>query len=96
MMKFRPIPTIAKLDGWPINGVEVDIIFAHELIKLYILRVKPPFLPFWCEIRCDAWVANRCIKLDSDEWITNPNQSAVTYPDVCKCCQPSNAKGESQ
>lgn len=28
------------------HGMESDIVLAHELIELHILRVLPPFLPF--------------------------------------------------
>ena len=32
MVKHGPIATIAKLDRWEVDDMEVDIVLAHELV----------------------------------------------------------------
>jgi hypothetical protein len=62
-MKFRPISAVTDLNGRKIYGVEVYIIFTHELVKVDVLGVKPPLFPFWGIVGCDAGVTNGSIKL---------------------------------
>ena len=62
-MELRPIPSITNLHGRPIDSMKVNIIFAHELIQLDILRVKPPLFPFRGIVGRDTRIANRGIEL---------------------------------
>lgn len=62
-MQFCPISAVTDLNRGKIDGMEVDIIFAHELVKVDILWVKPPLLPFCGIVGCDAGVTEGCIKL---------------------------------
>lgn len=63
MMKLRPVTAITDLNRRKIDGVEVNVIFTHKLVKLDFLGIKPPLLPLWGIISCNAWVADRRIKL---------------------------------
>lgn len=62
-MQHRPIASVPYLNRGEENCVEIDIVFPHELVKLHILRVEPPLLPFARVVCRDAWVSNRSIKL---------------------------------
>ncbi len=64
MMQFRPVTAITKLDGWPIDGVEINIVFTHELVKADILGIEPPFFPMKSVVGCDTRVSNRRVKLE--------------------------------
>jgi len=44
--------------------MEVYIVLAHELIEMDVLRIEPPLLPLGCEIRGNAKVTDRGLKLD--------------------------------
>jgi len=48
MMQLRPVATVRNLDRRPVDSVEVDVILAHELIKIDVVRVEPPLFPFQC------------------------------------------------
>jgi hypothetical protein len=63
MMQFRPITSIPKLNGRPINSVEIDIVFTHELEKANVLGVKPPLFPFGGIVGCNAWITYWGIEL---------------------------------
>jgi hypothetical protein len=63
MMQFSPVPPITNLDGRPINGVEIDVIFTHELVKLDVLGVEPPLLPLRGVAGGDTRISDRRIEL---------------------------------
>lgn len=65
-MKHGPRSAVTKLNGREVNGVEVDIIFAHELIQSHVLGVQPPLLPFGSIVGGDTWIANGRIELVRD------------------------------
>ena len=63
VVKLRPVSSIPNLDRRPVDSVEVDIILAHELIKVHVVGVEPPLFPLRCQVGGDAWVSNGSIKL---------------------------------
>lgn len=46
--------------------MEIDIIFTHELVKINVFRVEPPFLPFGEVVGRYTWVSDRGIKLEGE------------------------------
>ena len=62
-MERSPVPSVCNLHRWKIDCVEIHVVFAHELIKIDVLGIKPPSLPLRCEIRGYANVAYRGFKL---------------------------------
>jgi hypothetical protein len=63
MVRQGPVAAVTKFNGWEIYRMEINIIFAHELVEIDVFRFKPPLFPFWCEICCYAWVSDRRIEL---------------------------------
>ncbi len=45
--------------------MEIRVVFAHELIEMDVLGIKPPLLPLGCEIRGNTRVAYRCVELEA-------------------------------
>jgi hypothetical protein len=65
MMESSPVPSVTDLYRWEIYCVEIHIVFAHELIKMDVLRITPPPLPLGREIRGNTEVAYRCFELEA-------------------------------
>lgn len=63
-MQHGPLAAIGHLHSGPEHGVEVDVIFAHELVKLDVLGRSPPFLPLVGVRRCYRRVTDRCVHPD--------------------------------
>jgi hypothetical protein len=63
VVKQGPVTTVSNLHGRPIDGMEVDIIFAHELIEFNVFRIKPPFFPFWRVVGGDTRITDRRVEL---------------------------------
>ena len=34
-----PVPPVAPKDRWPVDGVEIDVVFPHELVKADVVGV---------------------------------------------------------
>jgi len=64
MIERSPVPSVTELYRGEIDCVEIHIVFAHELIEMDILGIKPPLPPLGCEIRCNTNVAYRCFELE--------------------------------
>lgn len=64
MMQRSPIASITQQHRREIDGVEIDVIFSHELVKFDVIGVEPPFLPFGGVVGGDTGVAQGCIELD--------------------------------
>ena len=62
-MKHGPWAPVSDLDRREVDSVEVNIIFAHELVQADVGLVKPPPFPFGCVVGRDTWVSNTCLKL---------------------------------
>ena len=45
VVELRPVAAVADLDRGEVDGVEVRVVFAHELVKLYVGGVEPPLFP---------------------------------------------------
>ena len=63
VVEHGPITTVADLDRGEVDGVEVDVVLAHELIQVNVLLVEPPLLPLLSVVRGDTDVADTCFKL---------------------------------
>ena len=68
-MQTCPVSAITPKNRWPVDGMEIDIVFTHELVKADVVRVQPPLLPFGRVAGGDAWVSNAGIKLG---WVSLP------------------------
>ena len=44
-MQLSPFLASPKLACWEDNGMELNIVFAHELIEFHIFWILPPLLP---------------------------------------------------
>lgn len=66
-MQSRPFPSIADLNRGEVDGMEVDIVLAHELIEIDIFRVEPPLFPLRCIIGSDADIANAGFELSNNQ-----------------------------
>ena len=62
-MQTRPIPAITPKDRGPVDGVEINIVFTHELVEADVFRVHPPLFPFRRIAGGDAWVSNTSVEL---------------------------------
>ena len=62
-MQARPVPSIAPKNRWPVNGMEINVVLSHELIKADVVWVQPPPFPFGRIAGGDAWVPNTGVKL---------------------------------
>lgn len=67
MVEHRPVTAVTEFDRREEDGVEVDIVFPHELIETNMLGIEPPFPPFWCVVCGNAGVAYRCVELHYDK-----------------------------
>ena len=65
MVKGSPWATITLLDGREVDGVEVDVVLAHELVEADIVMVKPPLLPIRRVVGSDTGVSYAGFKLQS-------------------------------
>ena len=63
MMQSCPISTVAQLNGWEVDCMEVHVIFPHELEQTDVLRVQPPLFPIGRVVGCDAQIPDWGIKL---------------------------------
>ena len=63
MVEHGPWATVTELNGGEENGVEVDVVLAHELEELDVLLVEPPAFPFRRVVGCYTWVANGRVEL---------------------------------
>lgn len=63
MMQFRPLPPIGNLHRREVYSVEIDVVLAHELVKINIFRIEPPLLPFGQVVGGYTWVSDGGIKL---------------------------------
>jgi hypothetical protein len=63
MMKHGPVPPVTQLHGREEDGVEVNVVLAHELEELNVLRVEPPLLPsIRKEVGGDTGIAERSVE----------------------------------
>ena len=67
VVEHGPITTVADLDRWEVDSVEVDVVLAHELIQVDVLVVEPPPLPFGGVISRDTRITDACVKL---RWVS--------------------------
>ena len=85
VVEHGPITTVADLDRGEVDGVEVDVVLAHELIQANVLLVEPPLLPLWSVVGCDTWVPYACIELGRNK---SASQAArgdpASYPNICR------------
>jgi hypothetical protein len=65
MIERSPVPSVTDLYRWKVDCVEIRVVFAHELIEMYVLGIQPPLLPLGCEIRGNTGVAYRCVELEA-------------------------------
>lgn len=63
MVQTCPISPIAPKNRWPVDRVEVNIVFAHELVQADIVGIQPPLFPFRRVTGCDTWVPNASVEL---------------------------------
>lgn len=63
MVQTCPVPPVAPEDRRPVDGMEINVVFTHELIKADVVGVQPPLLPFRHRAGGDAWVSNAGVKL---------------------------------
>ena len=63
MVEHGPWATVTELNGGEENGVEVDVVLAHELEQPDVLVVEPPLLPLRGVVGGDAGVSDRCVEL---------------------------------
>lgn len=56
-MECCPRSSIADEDTGPKYRMEVDVVFAHELVQLHILRIEPPFTPLRSICRRNTWIS---------------------------------------
>lgn len=85
MVQHGPFTAIAKLNGWEVDGVEVDVILAHELEKLDIFLIEPPLFPIFGVVGGNTRVSYRCIELNfvsasfqkSRSWQSRLTQTSV-------------------
>jgi len=66
VVSHGPITAIGKFDRRKVYRVEIDVILAHKLVKLYVAWVKPPLFPFRGIICGYTGVSNRCVELFQD------------------------------
>lgn len=62
-MQFRPVTSITNLYGWPVDRMEIDIVFAHELVETDVLWVEPPLFPLGGVVRSYTGVPDGRIEL---------------------------------
>ena len=65
MVQRRPWAAVAKLNGGEVDGMEIHVVLAHELVQINILRIEPPLLPLGSIVRRYARITNRRVKLES-------------------------------
>lgn len=65
MIERSPVPSVTDLYRWEVDCVEICVVFAHELIEMYVVGIQPPLLPLGCEIRGDTRVSYRCVELEA-------------------------------
>ena len=65
VVEHGPITTVADLDRWEVDSVEVDVVLAHELVEADILMVEPPLLPIRRVVGSDTGVSYAGFKLQS-------------------------------
>ena len=53
MVQHGPLVAGTKLRRGKDDGVEGNVVLAHELVQADILRVVPPLLPLICVVRSD-------------------------------------------
>lgn len=63
MVKHGPGSAVTDFNSREENRVEVNVVFAHELVKTNILGVEPPLLPLWCIASSYTRVSNGSVKL---------------------------------
>ena len=63
MVQRRPWAAVAKLNGGEVDGMEIHVVLAHELVELDVVLIEPPSLPLWCVVCCDTRVADGCVEL---------------------------------
>ncbi|KAI5297226.1 hypothetical protein KEM55_004994, partial [Ascosphaera atra] len=69
MSDLRPLIPRANLAAWEDNTVERNVILAQELIKLNILRVPPPLLPFRGIVGGDGWITDTGFKPHVEDFV---------------------------
>ena len=47
-MQTRPVAAVTAKDRWPVDGMEINVVFSHELVETDVIGVQPPLLPFRC------------------------------------------------
>ena len=68
--------------------MEINVVFAHELVKSNVVWIQPPLLPFGRIAGGDAWVSDTGVELD---WVLPPTLRCDTDQ-----CLPRHLKGTSQ
>ena len=58
-----PVPPVASKDRGPVDGVEIHVVFSHELVKADIVGVQPPLSPFGCIAGGDTRVTHTGVEL---------------------------------
>ena len=58
-----PVPPVASKHRRPVDGVEIHVVFPHELVKADVVGVQPPFFPFGRIAGSDAWVSYAGVEL---------------------------------
>ena len=71
MVEHGPRAPVAELYRGEEDGVEVDVVLAHELEEANVVVVEPPLFPFRCVVGSDTGVSNRCIELPSSQRIVS-------------------------
>ncbi len=63
MVECSPVPPVTNLNRWEVDCVEIYVVLAHELIKMDVLGIEPPLLPFGREVCGDTNVAYGGVEL---------------------------------
>lgn len=63
MVESSPFPAITDLDRGEEDGVEIDIVLAHELEQADIRVVEPPSFPFFGVVGGDTDIPDARLEL---------------------------------
>jgi len=72
MVQTGPVSPIATKNRRPVDGMEINVVFTHELVKTDVIGVEPPLFPFRCIACGDTWVSNAGVKLGGESFFTSP------------------------
>ena len=64
VVEHGPITTVADLDRGEVDGVEVDVVLAHELVQSNVVVIEPPLFPILGIVGSDTNVTYTRLKLD--------------------------------